>query len=256
MKYGTIVHGRLNRRINRFMAEVFVNGVNEQVHVKNTGRLKELLLPGAEVLLEASDQLSQPGQLVQPGQSGCKPDRKTGRKTRFSLVGVLKDGRLVNVDSLAPNRVAFEALRAGKLAEIGAVTSVRREVVFGDSRFDLYFEQEQSGLVEVSPKGFVEVKGVTLENDGTAMFPDAPTLRGTKHVLGLVNAVREGYAGLILFVVQMGGCSAFAPYREMDPAFADALLYASRQGVRILAYDAEVAEDELTLGVPLPVRLL
>lgn len=228
MKYGKIVHGRLCRRVNRFIAEVFINGIKEQAHIKNTGRLKELLIPDAEVLLELKT--------------------NPGRKTRFSLIAAAKNGSWVNVDSQAPNTIAFEALKVGQLAEFGLVKSVKREVPFGDSRFDLYFEKGNE-------KGFIEVKGVTLEENGIALFPDAPTSRGTKHVLELAEAVHEGYTGAILFVVQMKGCRAFAPHREMDAAFADAILQASQQGVQILAYDSIVKEDELVLAGPLPVTL-
>lgn len=228
MKYRDIVQGRLQRRVNRFIAEVMVGDAVEQVHVKNTGRLKELLLPDTEVLLEASD----------------RPERKTN----YSLIAAAHDGGWVNVDSQAPNPVAFEALNAGSITEIGPVTRAKREVTYGDSRFDLYYEQGEK-------RGFIEVKGVTLEQGGIAMFPDAPTARGTKHVLVLAKAILEGYAGTVLFVVQMKGCHAFTPYREMDPAFADALKEASRQGVRILAYEAIVTEREIVLGGSLPVRL-
>lgn len=228
MKYGKMVQGILDRKVNRFIAEVYINGVKEQVHIKNTGRLKELLLPGAEVLLELSDH--------------------PNRKTRFSLISVFKNGNLVNIDSQAPNFVAFEAIKSGKLGEFGSVLKVKREVTYGESRFDLYFEKKDE-------KGFIEVKGVTLENDGVAMFPDAPTARGTKHVLELVKAAEEGYTCAILFVVQMKGCRVFVPYREMDSAFADALLHASQHGVQVLAYDSTVGEDELVLDQPVSVCL-
>ncbi|GGG06604.1 DNA/RNA nuclease SfsA [Paenibacillus aceti] len=228
MKYTNIVHGRFERKVNRFIAEVFIQDIKEQVHIKNTGRLTELLQPGVEVLLESSDNPS--------------------RKTRFSLIAVDKYGSWVNIDSQAPNRMAFEALQAGKLAEFGVVNHVQREVTYGDSRFDLYFEKGEE-------KGFIEVKGVTLEQDGVAMFPDAPTSRGSKHVLELIKAVQEGYTAAILFIVQMKGCHAFTPYREMDPTFADALRQASLQGVQILAYDAVVEEETCLLDAPLPVHI-
>ncbi|AZK48866.1 DNA/RNA nuclease SfsA [Paenibacillus lentus] len=228
MKYGRVVHGRLVRRVNRFIAEVIIDGIKEQVHIKNTGRLKELLQPETEVLLELSD--------------------NPNRKTRFSLIAAAKHGTWVNIDSQAPNTVAFEAFNEGKIKELGWLTSIRREVTFKNSRFDLYVEQNDK-------KGFVEVKGVTLENNGLALFPDAPTTRGTKHILELIQAVHEGYSGMILFVVQMKGCHAFMPNRDMDPAFADALLEASCQGVQVLAYDSMVTEEELILDRPLPVNL-
>ncbi len=228
MKYGQVVHGWFYARLNRFIAEVFVGGVKERVHIKNTGRLRELLLPDAEVLLEVSGNPS--------------------RQTRYSLIAVNKEGRWVNIDSQAPNAAAFEAVQAGKVPELGHIISVKREVTYGDSRFDLYYEHDRG-------QGFVEVKGVTLEQEGVAMFPDAPTARGTKHVLEMARAVREGYAGAILFLVQMKGCHTFTPHRQMDEALADALLEASREGVCILAYDARVTEDGLWLDQPLPVIL-
>lgn len=228
MKYGKIVHGKLIRRVNRFIAEVFINGIKEQVHIKNTGRLIELLLPEAEVLLEVSD--------------------NPARKTKYSLIAAAKNGSWVNIDSQAPNAAAFEALKAGKLLEFGLVKTAKREVTYGDSRFDLYFEKDDE-------KGFIEVKGVTLEKHGIALFPDAPTSRGTKHVFELAKAVQEGYTGAILFLVQMKGCRVFVPHKEMDAAFAEALLQASQQGVQILAYDSIVKDDELVLARPLPVSL-
>jgi len=228
MKYGKIVYGQLERKINRFIAEVFINGEKERVHIKNTGRLKELLQLGTEVLLEWSD--------------------NPKRKTSYSLIAANKDGKWVNIDSQAPNAVAFEALKAGKISEIGQVDRTSREVIYGASRFDLYFEKGNK-------KGFIEVKGVTLERDGIAMFPDAPTLRGTKHVSELAEACHEGYKASVLFVIQMKGCDTFIPNREMDEAFADALAEASRKGVKVLAYDAIVKTDELILDQPVPVLL-
>ncbi|WP_147533345.1 DNA/RNA nuclease SfsA [Bacillus marasmi] len=228
MKYGKMVHGRFVRKVNRFIAEVYINEEKEQVHIKNTGRLKELLQQGAEVLAEISK----------------NPNRKTG----YSLISVAKDGRWVNIDSQAPNAVAYEALKAGRMVEFGAVKAVKREVTFGESRFDLYFETENR-------KGVIEVKGVTLEENGIVMFPDAPTARGTKHVLELINAVQEGYIGVILFVVQMNGCCQFTPNRDMDSDFADALLEAERQGVQVIAYDTNVTEDEIHLNQALPIQL-
>ena len=228
MKYGEIIRGQFLRRMNRFIAEVTIDGHIERVHIKNTGRLKELFLPDTDVLLEQSN----------------NPERKT----KFSLIAVKKDEQWVNIDSQAPNKVAFEALGAGKISELGYVNTVKREVTYGASRFDLYFEQGNQ-------KGFIEVKGVTLERAGTAMFPDAPTTRGTKHVLELAKAVQEGYSCTILLVVQLKGCAYFTPNREMDPKFADALLYAAQAGVQILAYDTIVKEDGMVLNKAMPVHL-
>ncbi|MGE7666604.1 DNA/RNA nuclease SfsA [Ureibacillus composti] len=228
MKYEKIVHGQFDQRINRFIAEVTIDGVKERVHVKNTGRLKELFLPGADVLLEETN--------------------NPNRKTKYSLTAVMKQGRWVNIDSQAPNKVAFDAVRDGKISEIGEVTTLKREVTYGASRFDLYFEQGDQ-------KGFIEVKGVTLEKEGIAMFPDAPTTRGTKHVLELAKAVKEGYKCAILLVVQLKGCLEFVPNRETDPAFADALMQAAEAGVQILAYDTVVTKDGLVLDQAIPVNL-
>ncbi|WP_026909150.1 DNA/RNA nuclease SfsA [Paucisalibacillus globulus] len=228
MKYGKMVQGILHRKVNRFIAEVLINGVMEKVHIRNTGRLRELLVPNAEVYLELSN--------------------NPNRKTRFSLVAVMKENRIVNIDSQAPNVVAYEAIKAGGIPEIGHVDSLKREVTYGDSRFDLFYEKQ--GM-----KGFIEIKGVTLEVNGLAMFPDAPTVRGTKHIKELVEAKREGYMTTILFVVQMQGCQAFTPNMAMDEEFANALNEASQQDVQILAYDSIVKEDELNLNRSVTVLL-
>lgn len=228
MKYHTTVHARFGKRVNRFIAEVYINGIMEKVHIKNTGRLKELLKPDAAVLLELSD--------------------NPNRKTKFSLIAVEKRGRWVNIDSQAPNFVAYEAIKSGKISEIGAIDFAKREVTYGNSRFDLYFERGNK-------KGFIEVKGVTLEQDCVAMFPDAPTTRGTKHVLEMAKAVEDGYIGIILFIIQMKGCSSFSPNREMDEDFANALRKAFENGVKILAYDSIVHEDKFVINQPIPVNL-
>lgn len=228
VKYGEIVKGQFEKRVNRFIAEVYIEGIKERVHIKNTGRLKELFLPGAEVLLAVSD--------------------NPNRKTKYSLISVLKGDLWVNIDSQAPNTVGFEALEEGKIIEVGNVDLVKREVKYGASRFDLYFMQGDS-------EGFIEVKGVTLEREGVAMFPDAPTTRGTKHVLELAKAAQEGYKCAVLFIVQIKGCHKFVPNRETDPAFADALLQAAEAGVQILAYDTIVEEDGMIINSTVPVEL-
>jgi len=228
VNYKKIKKANFHRRLNRFVAEVYLDEQIEKVHVKNTGRLKELLLPNAEVLLEESDQ--------------------PNRKTKFSLIAAKKGNLWVNIDSQAPNIVAYEAISGGEIAEIRNLRQLKKEVKYGDSRFDLYFETEQE-------KGFVEVKGVTLEKDGVAMFPDAPTARGTKHVWELAKAVSEGYKGIILFIIQLEGCRYFTPNSETDPSFTDALVQASRQGVRILAYETHVDEHQMSIGKQIPVIL-
>jgi sugar fermentation stimulation protein A len=162
------------------------------------------------------------------------------RKTAYSLICGYKGDTLINIDSQVPNAVVFEGIRDGRVEEIPDAEHLKREVFYGNSRFDIYFEAP-------SRKGFVEVKGVTLEEDGTAMFPDAPTERGTKHVTEMVKAVEEGYAGYIFFLIQLKGVKCFTPHIEMDKEFAHALKYASENGVKILAYDSIVREDEIVL---------
>ncbi|HEY8529567.1 MAG TPA: DNA/RNA nuclease SfsA [Paenibacillaceae bacterium] len=229
MEYANpIVRGTFVRRLNRFAAEAVIGGETQLVHVKNTGRLKQLLVPGAEVWLEAA---SQPA-----------------RKTQYSLISVRSKDIIVNIDSQAPAAVVEEALRAGKVKEIGHVRFLKREAAYGGSRFDFYYEAD-------GRKGYIEVKGVTLANGDTALFPDAPTARGTKHVLELAEAVERGYEGAVLFLVQMKGCRRFKPHAEMDKAFAEALEQAARRGVRVLAYDSEVTESAIVFGEPLEVAI-
>lgn len=225
MKYGNIVCGKFLRRINRFIADVLINGEQERVHIKNTGRLSELIQTDTEVILEVSN--------------------NPNRKTKYSLIAAKSGNQWVNVDSQAPNIIAFEALKKGKITEIGKVNLAKKEVMYGKSRFDLYFEKERE-------KGFIEVKGVTLKKNRIAMFPDAPTARGTKHVLEMISAIHSGYQAAILFVVQMQGIQGFTINKDMDPAFAHAVRNAQDQGVKIMVYDCEVYDNELILANPLP----
>jgi sugar fermentation stimulation protein len=228
MRYREVREGLFIRRINRFVAEVRVDGSAEKVHVKNTGRLKDWLVPGRRVVLEDT------------GQGGA------GRRTRYSLIAAGRRDGWVNIDSQAPNAVIHEALQAGRIGELPAVRSLRREAVFGGSRFDFHFDD--GGL-----EGFIEVKGVTLERGGAALFPDAPTARGARHLDELAKAAESGYAAFAIFLVQMEGCRRFAPNEAEDPRFAEALRRAARAGVRVLAYDSVVSADEIAIGRPLPV---
>ena len=228
MQYKEIIPAIFHKRINRFIAEVWISGELERVHVKNTGRLKELLISERQVFLEVADH--------------------PNRKTKYSLIAVNRDGTLVNVDSQAPNQVAYEALRDGKIKELGQPNKVKKEVTYQKSRFDLYFENGEE-------RGFIEVKGVTLAKDGVAMFPDAPTTRGTKHIDELVKAVEDGYRAVILFIIQMQGCRVFTPHTEMDPDFSKSLVHAARAGVEILAYDCDVRPDGFSLKGQVPVQL-
>ena len=158
---------------------------------------------------------------------------------------VNKNGRWINIDSNAPNFVAYDAIKDGKILELGQVNVLKREVTFGNSRFDLYFETDEE-------EGFIEVKGVTLEIDGIAMFPDAPTTRGTKHIYELIKAVKAGYRCAILFIVQMKGIKGFKPNKEMDQSFAKAIDEARKQGVEVWVYDSIITEEKFMLDQPVP----
>ena len=221
MKYKQIVSGIFLKRINRFIAEVLINGELEKVHVKNTGRCEEIFKKGAKIFLEKSD----------------NPNRKTG----YSLVSAVKKEYLINVDSQAPNKVVFESLKKEELEPFKNLKILKKEKTFQKSRFDIYYERK------TGEKGFIEIKGVTLENEGLTKFPDAPTERGTKHVLEMVEAVEQGYEGNILFLIQMDRFLKFTPNRYMDKAFSDALDYAKDKGVNIHIYNSIVTKDEILL---------
>ncbi|MCD8321702.1 MAG: DNA/RNA nuclease SfsA [Oscillospiraceae bacterium] len=226
MQYARVVPARFIDRPNRFIAHVELGGRTETVHVKNTGRCRELLVPGATVYLADSQAVPAPAR----------------RKTRYDLVAVEKGDRLINMDSQAPNAAALEFLRAGTL--FSPDCAVRPELTWGDSRFDFGIYTPALALLEV--------KGVTLEQDGVVLFPDAPTQRGTKHLRELAAYPGESYA---LFVIQMEGVKYFAPNQATDPTFAAALRDAQAAGVHILAYDCLVAPDSMTINRPVEVRL-
>lgn len=227
MKYNNIVEGRFIERPNRFIAKVEIGGVTETVHVKNTGRCRELLVKGTTVYLEKSN----------------NPERKTG----YDLIAVLKNGKtLINMDSQIPNAVTEEWLRKGNLFSKDAV--IRREVTHNKSRFDFYIE-------EGGRKIFLEVKGCTLETDGIARFPDAPTERGVKHINELIDCVNEGFEAYILFVIQMKGIKHFEPNNVTHKAFGDALRNAENKGVNILAYDCNVTKDTIEIDKEIKVLL-
>lgn len=225
MKYREIVPAKFIERPNRFIAYVEIAGQRTKVHVKNTGRCRELLQQYAQVYLEKSD----------------NPDRTTA----YDLVAVDKAGMLVNMDSNAPNKVVGEWLSAGGLCQ--DVSLVRPETVFGNSRFDFYVESDSGRKI------FIEVKGVTLENEGVAAFPDAPSERAVKHVEELIEAKQQGYEAYLIFVVQMKEIRYVEPNRKTQPAFAEVLKKARCAGVKLLAYDCIVGEDSLRLDQPLPV---
>ncbi len=231
MRYEQVVTARFLTRPNRFIAHCELAGRVVTAHVKNTGRCRELLVPGATVYLQ--------------------DHRDAPRKTRYSLIAVDKGGLLINMDSQAPNHVVREALAAGCLSPVAfPPTLIRPETTWGDSRLDFYLAGEEPGQ-----QGFVEVKGVTLEEEGVVLFPDAPTQRGAKHLATLAQAVAAGYEAMALFLVQMSGVSYFTPNWRTDPDFAAALQLAAAAGVRVTAYTCQVTPDSLLLDAPLPVRL-
>jgi len=229
-----IVKASFISRPNRFVAHVMLNGQEEIVHVKNTGRCRELLVPGATVYLE-----------------DCR--HNPGRKTRYSIINVEKGDMLVNMDSQAPNEAVAEGVLSGKIPFISKVTNLRREVTFGGSRFDMRVDGLDDG--GNPQQGFIEVKGVTLEKDGISAFPDAPTTRGARHVLELADAVAQGYQAAVIFLIQMRGPRLFVPHWERDSLFGKALVEAQQAGVRVLAYDAVVTLDSMQVGRETPVDL-
>lgn len=226
MQYKTICPAVFLERPNRFVALVELDGQRETVHVKNTGRCRELLRPGRRVWLAEGE--------------------TPARKTRYDLVAVDKDGLLVNMDAQAPNRVFAEWAGGGNF--IPGLTLLRPETVWGQSRFDFYWEAGER-------RGFVEVKGCTLEEDGLCRFPDAPTERGVKHLRELTACLAEGYEAAVCFVVQMEGMKRFSPNDATHPAFGDALRAASAAGVQVLAQGCHVEPDSLTITHRVPVVL-
>ena len=225
MKYENMVPGVFLARPNRFVAHVEIGGVTEICHVKNTGRCRELLVPGCTVW--------------------CQRAANPGRKTKFDLIAVRKGPRLINMDSQAPNAAAKEWLLTGGL---GPVDDLRAERVKGDSRFDFSFTKD-------GKECFLEVKGCTLEQDGVCAFPDAPTERGAKHLRGLTELARAGYGAYVLFVVQMEDVRYLHPNDATDPNFGQALREAAAAGVEVLAVDCQVVTDSMTVRDFVEVRL-
>lgn len=226
MQYTNIMAGKFLARPNRFIAHVEIAGHEEIVHVKNTGRCKELLLPGTTVYVQHF------------------PEGK--RKTKYDLIAVEKQNLLINMDSQAPNKVVQEWLMEQE--PFGKTTYLKPECKHGDSRFDFYLETE-------AKKMFIEVKGVTLEEKGVVMFPDAPTERGVKHVQELCHCLEQGYEAAIVFVVQMSGMRYFTPNRRTHAAFAEALERAEACGVRMLALSCEVTPESLAINGEIPIHL-
>ena len=231
MKYNRVIPGVFLKRPNRFIAHVCIHGKEEVCHVKNTGRCKELLVSGCTVYCAVSD--------------------NPNRKTKFDLIAVEKKVEsstlLINMDSQAPNAAVKEWLASGA-SPFGQIDLLKPECRHGNSRFDFYLECNKRKI-------FIEVKGVTLEDDGVVLFPDAPTERGVKHVHELIQCHGEGYETYILFVVQMERARYFTPNRKTHPEFADALCEAKQAGVELLAYMCTVSPDEMKMDKPLEIKL-
>ena len=225
MRYENMVPGIFQARPNRFIAHIEIHGQVEVCHVKNTGRCRELLPQGAEVW--------------------CQRANNPNRKTQFDLVTVKKGDRLINMDSQAPNAAAKEWLLAGGL---GAIENLKPETFHGESRFDFAFTKDGKPCL-------LEVKGVTLENDGICAFPDAPTERGARHLKELAQAAKDGVNAYVLFVIQMADVRYLHPNDATDPAFGAALREAAAAGVTVLAMDCLVTEDTMVIRQPVEVRL-
>ena len=226
IRYHDMKRGRFLSRPNRFIAYVEIDGKEVVCHVKNTGRCKELLIPGVTVW--------------------CQHHDDPNRKTQWSLITVKKGERLINIDSQIPNKLAYDYVKAGGLGFVPHL--VKAERTFGASRFDLYYEAGEK-------KGFVEVKGVTLEENAIARFPDAPTERGRKHLQELEAAAAQGYEAHVLFILQMSDMVRFEPNEERDPKFAEALRHAAQNGVNIIAVECHVTKDSLEITREIPVKL-
>ena len=218
MKYENIRKGIFLKRVNRFIAHVLINDKIEICHVKNTGRCEEILINGNEVYVQEFD--------------------SDKRKTKFDLISVKKGNRLINIDSQVPNKMFYEWVKEGNLFEDLKV--LKSEVFYKNSRFDFYVEH-------LNKKVFVEVKGVTLENDNIVLFPDAPTSRGVKHLNELISAKQEGFDAYVVFIIQMNGVKHFTPNYKMHKEFGETLVKCKQNGVNIIAFDSYVSDDEIRI---------
>lgn len=224
MRYSQVVPGIFLSRPNRFIAHCLIEGKETICHVKNTGRCRELLIPSCQVYLQH-----------------CPAP---GRKTAYDIIAVEKNGQLFNIDSQAPNQAVAEWLPSF----LGETAVIKPEFSFGTSRIDFYAALQNRRIL-------LEVKGVTLENQGLTLFPDAPTARGTKHVQELIAGVKQGYECYIMFVIQTDKATAFTPNSTTDPAFTKALLQAYQAGVHLLAYDCSVTPDSMKIRNFIPILL-
>ena len=245
MRYQNIRTGHFISRPNRFIAKIEIDGSEEIVHVKNTGRCAELLVPGVEVYVQDSQpDLSLPG--TTEAEKEQRKKSESNRKTRWDLIGVKKGDRLINMDSQVPNKIVKEWLEHGNLIE--GITKIQPEYTYGNSRIDLYVEAGNRKIL-------IEVKGVTLEEDGVVRFPDAPSERAVKHVHELQKALQDGYECYIFFVVQMSDVRYFTPNTDTQPEFGEALQEAAEAGVHVVAYDCMVEEDTIQIQKEVPVIL-
>lgn len=224
-----IVEAKFLKRPNRFQGYVLLNGEEIMVHVPNTGRCKELLIPGCIVLL--------------------REENNPKRKTKYSLVSVYKGKELINIDSQAPNKIVEEALLMGRIPKLKKYDIVLRERTFGNSRFDFKLSNSKD------EEYYLEAKGVTLENNGFARFPDAPTERGAKHILELIEVKKSGRGAGIIFLIQIKNVDKFSPNKETDPKFSEALILAKEFGVDIFAYNCNVEAGEIKLLNPVEIIL-
>lgn len=224
-----IIKAEFVKRPNRFQAYVKINGEEQIVHVPNTGRCREILLPGSIVLL--------------------REESNPTRKTKYDLIAGYKGNRLINIDSQVPNKVVEEALKNKKIESLQKYSNIQREKFFQNSRFDFKLSDDNGDVY------YLEVKGVTLEHEGITKFPDAPTERGKKHLLELIEAKKKGYGAGVLFLIQMRDVESFSPNEEMDKLFSEALKLAYKNGVDIYAYDCEVGENFITLRKPVTIKI-
>lgn len=216
LKYDNVIGAKFISRPNRFVAVAKINGENELIHVKNTGRCRELLVSNADIFAEKAS--------------------SSQRKTKYDLISVIKNGRLINIDSSAPNKIVREWLENGGLIKNPSL--IKAEKTYKSSRFDFYIEKGERKI-------FAEVKGVTLEENGVVMFPDAPTARGVKHLRELQSCIKDGFEAYIIFVVQMKGVSYFTPNRKTHAEFADELTKCKNEGVNIVCFDCNVSQNSI-----------
>lgn len=228
MIYNNVFKASFIDRPNRFIANVWINGKKEQVHVRNTGRCKEILKEGSIVYLEKA--------------------KNPKRKTKYSLISAYKEGNIINIDSQIPNQVVYDAILNNKIDKLLDVDLLKPEVSFKDSRFDFYYEKDEKN-------GFIEVKGVTLEKNKIAMFPDAPTTRGTKHIETIIESLELGMNSYLIFLIQINNIKHFKPNKIMDPNFFKALKIAHKKGIEILAYNSKVSPYSISIGEQVKVEI-